>query len=147
MHKCVLATASQYFEVMFSGDFKESHENEIVLNDFPDHPTLDLVLNSVYGGGLNLDESNVLNVLKISNLLQFTRIENKCWEYIVEDMDDINSLDVLTLADQLGHKPAYDKAIGRVTYNFKHIRLTPEYLELDVDLVLKLLSSDDLRVS
>lgn len=148
MHKCVLSTASSYFEAMFSGHFRESTENEILLSDIPDDDTLEMVLWSVYGGPLKLTETNVLTVLKISNLLQFTRIENECWEFILMRMDEFdNSQEVLALSDQLGQRPVYDQALARVAYNFRQIRLQEQFQDLDAKLIFKLLSSDDLRVN
>lgn len=149
VHKCVLATASQYFEAMFSGNFKESNENEILLKDVPDLPTFDMVLAGVYATPLHLDESNVLAVLRISNLLQFSRIEHQCWDFIVKRMDDPdNSHEVLSLADQLGQKRVYSQALTRVAYNFRQLRLVePAFQEQDQQLLFKILSSDDLRVN
>lgn len=149
VHKCVLATASKYFDAMFSGHFKESSESEILLNDIPNDETLEMVLLAVYGGALRLDESNVLGILRISNLLQFNRIENECWEFILSRMEDEfdNSQEVLALADQLGQIYVYEQALHRVAYNFRHIRLQPQFQELDANLLFKLLSSDELRVN
>lgn len=148
MHKCVLASASPYFEAMFSGNFKESNENEIFLKDVPDMATFDMVLGGVYAKALHLDEGNVLAVLRISNLLQFQRIENECWEFILARMDDLdNSHEVLALADQLGQKRVYKQALMRVAYNFRQLRHLEVFQEQDPQLLFKLLSSDDLRVN
>lgn len=148
VHKCVLATASKYFEIMFSGNFRESNENEIFLKDVPDIATFDMVLAGVYGHKLRLDESNVLAVLRISNLLQFTRIETECWDFILSRMDDFdNSHEVLALSDQLGQMRVYNQALSRVAYNFRQLRTTEEFQEQDVKLLYKLISSDDLRVN
>lgn len=133
---------------MFSGNFRESKESEILLKDVPDIPTLTMVLAAVYAKPLCLDESNVLAVLKISNLLQFERIENECWAYILSRMDEFdNSPEVLSLADQLGQKRVYTQALTRVAYNFRELRTQPEFQEQDPQLLYKLLSSDDLRVN
>lgn len=148
MHKCVLATASKYFEAMFSGNFRESNENEIFLKDVPDIPTFDMVLGGVYAKPLHLDEGNVLAVLRIANLLQFERIESECWEFILARMDELdNSQEVLALADQLGQKRVYRQALSRVAYNFRQLRTQTEFQEQDPQLLFKLLSSDDLRVN
>lgn len=149
VHKCVLATASKYFEAMFSGNFRESNENEIFLKDVPDLTTFDMVLAGVYATPLQLHEANVLSVLRISNLLQFTRIENECWEFILNRMDDFdNSQEVLALSDQLGQQRVYKQALTRVAYNFRELRVQQEFQEQqDAKLLFKLLSSDDLRVN
>lgn len=148
VHKCVLATASKYFEAMFSGNFKESNENEIFLKDVPDLQTFDMVLAGVYATPLQLDEANVLAVLRISNLLQFTRIENESWEFILNRMDEFdNSQEVLALSDQLGQQRVYKQALTRVAYNFRELRVQQEFQEQDAKLLFKLLSSDDLRVN
>lgn len=147
-HKCVLSTASKYFEAMFSGHFRESSENEIFLKDVPDIATFDMVLRGVYAQRIQLDELNVLSVLRICNLLQFTNIEQQCWDFILLRMDDLdNSQEVLALSDQLGQRRVYNEALKRVAYNFRQLRTGEEFLEQDATLLFKLLSSDELRVN
>lgn len=133
---------------MFSGNFRESHENEILLKDVPDIPTFDMVLGGVYAKPLHLHENNVLAVLRISNLLQFERLETECWDFILARMDEFdNSFEVLALADQLGQMRVYKQAMLRVAYTFREIRLQIEFQEQDPKLLYKLLCSDELRVN
>lgn len=146
VHKCILATTSDFFEAMFSGSFLEAEQAEIVINEVEDQ-ILDILLDAAYGGALQTTESNILQVLKAANLLNFRDAESLCWDFIGKQLDDINSLDVLALSAQLGNRNVYNQALDRVGYNFKQIRYTDEYLEMDVRLLLKLLSSNDLRVN
>lgn len=58
VHKVVLSANSEFFDKMFTGWFKESRVNEIVLNDI-DPNAFESILDSMYMSSIKITEQNV----------------------------------------------------------------------------------------
>lgn len=100
-HRVVLASASEYFDALFGGSFKEKDAQETTLKDI-DAETFEEVLRCVY----NLHEykckstvSNVYKLLSASLFLKIHLLESKCVSYMIENVSSIqNHVQIFALA-------------------------------------------------
>jgi hypothetical protein len=67
-HKGILANSSEYFSIMFGGNFEESWQNEIILDDL-NGDTLEYIIHFIYTRDLSLidDYSILINLMKFSD--------------------------------------------------------------------------------
>lgn len=81
-HRVVLAAACEYFHLMFRGNFAESHTQDVVLHDF-DSITFEKILLFVYRGEIaTIDDDNVFNLLRASDILELSDLEDHCVHYL-----------------------------------------------------------------
>ncbi|GMT01428.1 hypothetical protein PENTCL1PPCAC_23602, partial [Pristionchus entomophagus] len=80
VNKQMLAHASPYFEALFFGDFKESREKEIVLDDVSTDEFLTL-LELIYDYG-KIDDINVEYVLQMADRFDIPKIMISAEEYL-----------------------------------------------------------------
>ena len=82
-HRLVLAAASEYFDTMFNGNFKEGQLDDIVLNGF-DADILEQTLQFMYRGDISVNDDNVYHMLRVADYLKFSTMEKLCIRYLVE---------------------------------------------------------------
>lgn len=88
LHKVYLSQ-SPYFDAMFSGAWKEAHENVIhieILDERITVQTLDAVYGSMYSDEIELDASNVLAVLAAATLFHLEGIIARCAEAMLDNL-------------------------------------------------------------
>ncbi|CAI6371711.1 unnamed protein product [Macrosiphum euphorbiae] len=136
-HKVVLASASPYFQAMFT-HFAEKNKELVVIREL-DSVTLQLLIDFIYSGKIMVTENNVQNLLPAANLLQLQEIKEACCGFLQTQLHFTNCLGVKELADlhscpQLLTSSELDVIEG------------DEFLSLSSDQVVKLISSDELTV-
>ncbi|KAL6736128.1 hypothetical protein Aduo_006514 [Ancylostoma duodenale] len=76
-HKVVLAAACPYFRAMFTSNMVESNKDRITIKDI-DGATLALLVEYMYSGRLDIDESNVQCLLSTATILQLACVRDAC---------------------------------------------------------------------
>ena len=88
-HKCVLASLSDYFNAMFSGDLSESKQTQVKINSV-DSNTMKLVVDYAYTSELNITDHNVQAVLTAANLFNINPLKEACSRYMEWQMEEFN---------------------------------------------------------
>ena len=142
-HKFVLARASDYFRVMFSGDFAEAGQSEIELQDITTSG-LQFVLDAVYRGNLTLNESNVINILDTADKLQVQEITESCEDFLIGGIDTSNCFQLLQLSEKYT-LPKLNRNIETfIISNFEQASQHILFPNIQSDALITFLSSDDL---
>ena len=82
-HRIVLAAISNYSHAMFAHGMKESNQEVIELKDESiSAAVLKIVLDSIYGGDLQVNDGNVFEVLVAADHLQVTTVVQQCCDYL-----------------------------------------------------------------
>ena len=145
-HRVVLAAASPYFQVMFTGGFKENQMNEITLNDTT-FQGLKCVLDAIYTGELSLSEENVCAVLPVASQMQLNEIVGHCGSFLITNVSVKNCLSFLYAAENYDLQEAVDKCNTFVLENFDAISQLLEFKDLSKEQLCKYLSEDQLKSS
>lgn len=59
VHKLVLASNSEYFNKLFTGNFSKSNTQEIIFDEIFEPDTLELLIDYMYSKHLNITEHNI----------------------------------------------------------------------------------------
>ncbi|KAK6052090.1 BTB And Kelch [Cooperia oncophora] len=142
-HKVVLAAACPYFMAMFTSSMVESSKNRIVIKDI-DGATLASLVEYMYSGRLDIDESNVQLLLSTATILQLACVRDACSRFLLDQLDATNCLGIASFAQthnctQLAH--------AAQMFTHQHFRLlieSEELLTMDEASFIQLISDDRL---
>lgn len=89
--RSLLIQHSEYFKAMFAGNFRESNNREIEIQNVS---CLDFrtILSAVFNPDVLIEEDRILGALRTSNMLQFLKVEQKCINQILTSLSTSNCL-------------------------------------------------------
>ena len=150
-HRIVLAASSDYFHAMFAHGMKESNKEVIELKDESiSAAALKIVLDSIYGGDLQVNDENIFEVLVAADHLQVTSVVQQCCEYLqtqfVQLRFDVQTYcQICTIANRHGMTDLQEAAQSKMASMYKEVCESEEFLShIDADQFSNLLSRDDL---
>ncbi|CAL1267931.1 unnamed protein product [Larinioides sclopetarius] len=144
-HRLVLASASDYFNAMFTGELMESNLNRVHLEG-TDPVALKALVDFCYSGEISLSEDNVETILSTANILQIAEVVKACCLFLASRLHPSNCIGFSIFSECQGCMDLHQVAHTYVMDHFMEVILNQEYLSLMVDDVKKLLSSDMLNV-
>ncbi|XP_068692349.1 kelch-like protein 3 [Montipora foliosa] len=151
-HRIVLAANSDYFHAMFAHGMKESNQEVIELKDENiSAAALKIVMDSIYGGEISINDENVFEVLLAADHLQVTSVIQQCCDYLqtefVHQKFDLQTYGrICRIVDRLGLKELKEATQHEMALIYKEICESEEFLaHFDADQLSSLLSRDDLN--
>lgn len=144
-HRVVLAAASSYFNAMFTGDMKESRQDEVILFGVEFSALEDLV-NFCYTGRIEINVDNVQNLLCASNLLQLASVKQACVEFLHRVLHPTNCLGIRSFADTYSCIDLVKAADVFAVKNFSEVARSEEFLSLAPEAVVEMISREELNV-
>ena len=144
-HKVVLAAASTYFRVLFTGNFKEATEKVVTLHEI-DFESLSTIIECFYTRGLHLTNENIFGIYTAAHLFQIPTIIKQCETFVKNNLSKANCIVFLKLAETFNLKKVVTKATECIIKNFVTVRHTEEFKEISKDALVQYISSDLLNV-
>lgn len=144
-HRILLCAASPYFQAMFTGGLVESFEESVEISGI-DANIFAAILDFIYSGRVNVDETNVEQLLPAAKMLQIEDIEMKCCEFLRHELDPSNCIGVYLFADAHCCTKLASDSVEYIHRNFVKVSSSEEFLGLDKERILTLLESEDLKV-
>ncbi|XP_059162191.1 kelch-like protein 28 [Physella acuta] len=144
-HKAVLAAASPYFRAMFTTDLHESRQQEVWLRE-TDPDAVRLLIGYAYSGKLEITSANAQSLLTTASLLQMSTVQKACAKFMESQLDEANCVGIQCFASVHNCEELYTKAKEFIEKNFTIVCRTEEFLDLPLDKVVDIVSSDELNV-
>ena len=145
-HRAVLAACSQYFYAMFTGDLVESRQKFITMKDVEPF-VMQTLVEFAYTGKINITVENVQLLLATACLFQFQEVRDLCCKFLESQLEPSNCLGIRKFAEAHGCIAFLSNVDKFVLENFKEVLKSEEYALLPVELLVKVIESNDLNVA
>lgn len=144
-HKVVLSANSPYFHAMFTSSYTEASQSAIELHDIS-AAALEAIIHFLYTSEVYISTNNVQELLPAASMLQITALRGACCEFMTRHLGVANCLGVRAFAD--AHSCPQLKTIAEefAKEHFHEVVQLEEFLGLQVDQIVALLSADDLNI-
>uniref|UniRef100_A0A914CAG8 BTB domain-containing protein n=1 Tax=Acrobeloides nanus TaxID=290746 RepID=A0A914CAG8_9BILA len=130
---------------MFTTDMLESQQKEVRMNQF-DSDTLERIILFAYTGKIRISTNNVQSLLSAANFLQLTPVQEHCANFLNARLNTANVLGIRALAATYNCQSIMKVADRFIQKHFLTVAQSEEFLNLDVDSVISILSKDELFV-
>lgn len=90
-HKVVLAGCSPYLRAMFTNGMLETDKNTVEIHGI-DPGTMDMLLDFVYNGSVEVTIENVQMLLQGASMLNLISLRNVCCHFLQQHLDASNCL-------------------------------------------------------
>ena len=107
---------------------------------------MQLLLESMYTGQLQVNDRNILAILAAARQLRYFTVEQACDEYLQSLVNKDNCYKYLDFAYDEEFSGLAEKCFCCLAKNFQELAMGPKYLDLKLDRVLSLLARDDVNV-
>ncbi|XP_013388363.1 kelch-like protein 13 [Lingula anatina] len=146
VHRALLAAASDYFRVMFTGHMRESNENSVELKGMT-ADSLQQIIDFVYCGEIILNFDNLTEVLNAASHLQVNRALDLCCDFIQSKLNFENADELLQIADVYSLNKVTEHFDVHILDNFEAFSKTESFINLDAKKLIQYISSDALKIS
>nr|XP_033816745.1 kelch-like protein 9 [Geotrypetes seraphini] len=145
-HKVILASASNYCKMLFTGNAASSRNSESTIRVKNVSATgLKTILNFIYSNTLDLSLLNIEETLKAAEILLVREAIKLCFKYLEECLNQHNCLTLLNIAKKHGPEELKQKAISYVGQHYKQIFLNAQLLkDLDRDTLCEILENNNI---
>ncbi len=142
-HRQLLASHSEYFAIMFKGDFKESYQETIIIKGVTIN-SMEHILSFIYTGNIKIKPEIMFDLYAGADLLQFSVIQPKCASYMVEIIELKNCIDILVFSNKYNIEHVQQAAADYLCKHFNFYLKQNILFELPYQVMKKVLSSDQL---
>ena len=143
-HKNVLAASSEYFKAMFCSPISRS-ETTIVLEGLT-AKAMDLILDFMYKGEIEITEDNLEEILAASRMLLLEVVTQACCKFTQDRINVNNCWGIRNLADKCSLTNLFVKVHTFIEDNFAEAKGSAEFLTLPFQLMEELLVDDELNI-
>ncbi|XP_035698488.1 kelch-like protein 24 isoform X1 [Branchiostoma floridae] len=143
-HRLVLSAFAEYFHAMFRGGHNESKKDKIEIGGVS-AVALQLLVDYAYTSKITVTADNVQSLYEAANMLQVKGVEDRCEEFLTDELSSETCLVTWVLADKVSCKRLLEKAKFCSLKYFEEVCTTEEFLELPVDILKAYLSDSGLH--
>lgn len=144
-HRNILSVGSPYFRAMFTGKLKESKNENITLKGVTGW-ALRSIIRFMYCSSLDVNETNVDDILSASDLFQMKEIKNVCCQFLKEQLHPSNCLGIAALAGGFSCEELWSEARRYAVKHFTDVIKCDEFKELPIDTLKQLLLDENVCI-
>ena len=144
-HRILVASCSPYFQALLTHTFKENTLNSIILRDI-EPEIFSSLLHYIYSRQIELDETNVQELLLASDMFQLDEVVQFCCRYLSISLCETNVLDIWKIANELECLALKTDAEHYILQHFRSLIKLDMIKSIPYNLLKQILSSDDLIV-
>ena len=144
-HRALLCANSQYFRAMFGGTMSERHQRNVVLYDVSE-VAMEHIIDFFYTSSITITMETVVHILPVARMFQVDRIVDACCEFMRRNISIVNCLGIASFADLHSCNELKSLADDYAIQHFSEVIQVDEFLQLSIELLLHLISSDALNV-
>ncbi|XP_078599102.1 kelch-like protein 21 [Branchiostoma floridae x Branchiostoma japonicum] len=143
-HRAVLASFSPFFARMLLGDFKESQDKNVWLNDVSSK-IVDELLTYVYAGSLTITRSNVERLVHTATLFQLPSVVTTCCQYLSKQLCVENCFGIWVFAEAYCCLNLAEEARGLALENLSRAARVGDLDVLSFDHMLFLITDEQCK--
>ncbi|XP_050664363.1 actin-binding protein IPP-like isoform X2 [Leptidea sinapis] len=144
-HRVVLAASCEYFDAMFNVGLEESLNGRVMLHSVPPS-ILPLIIDFIYTGEIVIDKGSVQNLLIAADMLQLRELVVGCGEFLKRELHPTNALGIFRFAETHNCMELAEEALAHAQAHWDLVANGDELVELPLQQLVKLLSSEQLKV-
>ncbi|KAI6652625.1 Kelch-like protein diablo-like [Oopsacas minuta] len=144
-HRVVLAASSPYFHTMFTSTIGEPNSDFIDLQCTSPN-TFKEILEFIYTGHIEVNGTNIEEILEASCLLQIVSIQNACEMYLKSEIDSVNCIGIRYIAERFSCIELLSHANDFIVDNFCEVMEQTEFLEIPYFELISLIKQETLKV-
>ena len=145
-HRLVLAASCSYFYNFFTGTSLARYCREATISGISDE-SLEVIVNYIYSSEVLLTKANVKELLHFSSELGLQSLELECERYILKFLDCENCIELRTLAGFYGCEELLSETRKFISRNYLAVRKSESFNKIHADLLLEIISDEDLHVN
>eukprot|EP00299_Pterocystis_sp_00344_P013638 c6704_g1_i1.p1 GENE.c6704_g1_i1~~c6704_g1_i1.p1 ORF type:complete len:564 (+),score=119.98 c6704_g1_i1:41-1732(+) len=142
-HRCILASQSAPFSVMFANGMKETGNFEITLND-TDPEAFALLLDYMYLQPIQIRARQVLSLLAICSKWEVEALKRECYRVLGSALNSESCWDILNASDAYGCEEIRQRTLSYVFSHFESVVKVPRFTSVSLPLLKEIVSSDKL---
>lgn len=128
------------------GGLRETEESEVILGNV-NGDVLQSVVNYCYTGTIEIREDNVETLLATACLMQLKEVVEACSRFLAHQLHPSNCLGIAVFAEHQSCDSLLSEANAYTSLNFMQVVKNQEFLQLTLEQMSRLLSSEELNVS
>lgn len=144
-HRSVLAANSPYFKAMFTSGLTECRRGHVQLKEV-DETAVEALVDFMYTSHLDLSRDNVYALLVAADRFQLLEAKFICMEFLKQRLTVLSCLEVAEFADCHCCAELENAALFFARSHFAEVARSEEFLHVTYGHLLKLLSSDYLKI-
>ena len=142
VHKNILAGASPYFKIMFTGAFCETEKKCVKIDGvFPS--AVSQLIEYCYSGNLLISVDTVQSLFEAASLFQMDSVCDICCDFMLKHITPANCLGIQRFAEIHGFSKLYKKASRHILENFNLVVDEDEFFTLELDKMKWLLTNNE----
>ncbi|XP_077292098.1 kelch-like protein 5 isoform X2 [Arctopsyche grandis] len=145
VHKNVMAAYSDYF-IDLGQNVDDQPRARAIIRDV-DSNAMKQVIEYCYTGNINLQEDIVEKIFNVAGILQMQPLLKVCADFLEAIIDVKNCIRIAKLATLYNNADLEDSTKDFIGFNFNEVICTEEFLNIEFNILLDLVKSDDLNVS
>ncbi|XP_078578249.1 kelch-like protein 24 [Branchiostoma floridae x Branchiostoma japonicum] len=142
-HRNLLAACSGYFRAMFCNGHRENKEHKVTIHEASDS-IVQLLVDYAYTSNVTITEDNAVDLLEGASFFQLEPVRDACTKFLCDTLCVTNCLERLNVGNMLMNHHLESTALSYVMKKFSAASQTPDFLDLTKELLITLISSDDL---
>ncbi|XP_041475980.1 actin-binding protein IPP-like [Lytechinus variegatus] len=144
-HRLVLSACSPYFDALLTSGLSETHQDVINIQGVQPH-IFEQLLEFIYTGHLDVTTKNAQGLLFAADMFQLSEIKEISASFLKLQLHSSNCLGFLRFSQALSCAELSTASRAYIHSKISEVKNEEEFFELDVETLIEILQSEDLRV-